>query len=574
MPSPRETYAARHAEREAAARRHDRRDAWLGNARLAVFVVGGGLAWACWRFAWSYWLLAAPAALFLALIIVHAAARRARDRARRAVDYYARGLARIDEKWRGHGDPGDRFADPHHLYAADLDLFGAGSVYELLCHAGTVAGRETLAAWLKAPADVAAVRGRQAAARDLAERLDLREDLALRADDVGTELQPERLRAWVAAPAALRRGWRRALALATSTLSGAALIGWAVGLGPRPLVVMIVVVLVVNRLTKTAVAKVVGPIEARARNLDALAHVLARVERERFTAPRLEEQRAALGAGGRPASAQIERLGRLVALLDSGRNQLVAIFAGLVLWDLHCAYALEAWRLGAGAHIGRWLEGLGEIEALALLGAYAYEHPDDQFPELTEVAPRFAAEGLGHPLLPAATCVRNDVALDAQPRVLIVSGSNMSGKSTLLRSVGVATVLGLTGAPVRARRLTLSPLGVGATLRIQDSLGEGVSRFYAEIVRLREIVERAKGAPPLLFLIDEMLGGTNSHDRRIGAEAVIVSLAERGAIGLVTTHDLALADITASLGARAANVHFEDQLDGGRIAFDYTMRPG
>jgi DNA mismatch repair ATPase MutS len=221
-----------------------------------------------------------------------------------------------------------------------------------------------------------------------------------------------------------------------------------------------------------------------------------------------------------------------------------------------------------------WLATVGQLEALGSLAGFAWEHPADVYPDLDEGQACFEAEGLGHPLMSEAACVRNDVALGGAVRVLIVSGSNMSGKSTLLRAVGVNAVLALAGAPVRAGRLRLSRLSVGATLRIRDSLQEGTSRFYAELVRLRDLVRIAEGPVPLLFLLDEILHGTNSHDRRLGAAAVVSGLVERGAVGLVTTHDLALSEVASDPAVRAANVHFEDQLQDGQMVFDYRMRPG
>jgi len=188
---------------------------------------------------------------------------------------------------------------------------------------------------------------------------------------------------------------------------------------------------------------------------------------------------------------------------------------------------------------------------------------------------RFEAEGLAHPLLPDAAAVRNDLRLGGgAPHVCLVSGSNMSGKSTLLRAAGVNTVLALAGAPVRATRLTLSPLAIGATLRVDDSLQDGYSRFYSEILRIRAIVEEARGPIPVLFLLDEILHGTNSHDRRRGAEAIVRALVASGAIGLATTHDLALTEIAGALGAQAANVHFDDRVVDRQIVFDYRLRPG
>jgi DNA mismatch repair ATPase MutS len=224
--------------------------------------------------------------------------------------------------------------------------------------------------------------------------------------------------------------------------------------------------------------------------------------------------------------------------------------------------------------VARWLDAVGDIEALGALAVYAYENPDDPFPEIVEQGARFDGEQLGHPLLPRRSCVRNDVRLGETPRVLIVSGSNMSGKSTLLRTVGVNAVLALSGAPVRARRLSISPLSLGATIRVQDSLQAGMSRFYAEINRIKQLMEAASGPRPLLFLLEEVLAGTNSQDRKTGAEILLREFVARKSIGLVTTHDLALAGAVDALGSGASNVHFEDQLVDGKLTFDYVLRPG
>jgi DNA mismatch repair ATPase MutS len=208
------------------------------------------------------------------------------------------------------------------------------------------------------------------------------------------------------------------------------------------------------------------------------------------------------------------------------------------------------------------------------IGAYAFERPEDPFPELVEEGPLFDAQGMAHPLLPAARAVRNDLRLDAELRLLVVTGSNMSGKSTLLRSAGANAVLALAGAPVCATALRLSPLSIGASIGVSDSLQDGESHFYAEIKRVRQIVDLAKTGGAVLFLLDEIFDGTNSAERRVGAGAVVRALLERRAVGLVTSHDLALADIAESLAPRASNVHFVDHLEGERIAFDYRLKPG
>jgi DNA mismatch repair ATPase MutS len=262
-------------------------------------------------------------------------------------------------------------------------------------------------------------------------------------------------------------------------------------------------------------------------------------------------------------------------MLDWRRNAFFAPISAALSWPLHLAAAIEGWRREFGPKVSVWLSAVAEYEVLSSLAAYAYEHPADPFPSFVEEGPaRFDGTELGHPLVPAARMVRNDVHLTPQVPVLIVSGSNMSGKSTLLRTVGVNVILAMSGAPVRALHLTLTPLTVGATLHVHDSLQAGRSRFFAEIERIRAVADLTARTPKPLFLLDELLQGTNSHDRAIGAEALVRSLIDRGAIGLITTHDLALAAIADRSGGRAANVHFEDELRGGELVFDYTMRPG
>jgi DNA mismatch repair ATPase MutS len=319
---------------------------------------------------------------------------------------------------------------------------------------------------------------------------------------------------------------------------------------------------------------VVAGVDEAAHELRLLADVLRLLEEQSFRAPLLAGLRASLDAEGVPPSARLARLGRVMDYLDSRDNVVVKLLEPFLLWTPYWAFEVEEWRRHSGPAVRRWLEAMGAMEALSSIAGYAFEHPADPFPEFAEESPWLEAEGVAHPLLPEEKAVRNDIHIGGTLRLLVVSGSNMSGKSTMMRTLGVNTVLAQMGAPVRAHRMRLSPLAVGASIRVTDSLREGISRFYAEILRLRQILDLASGPLPLLFLIDEFMHGTNSHDRRIGAEAMAKSLVERGAIGLITTHDLALAGIADELGSHAANVHFEDFVEDGQIHFDYRMRPG
>jgi MutS domain V len=581
---PRQELSRRASARRDEIVRLDRADRRLGRGRLAVFAAGAALAWLALgaHRASAGWLVA-PLGAFVALAVLHDRVLRARDRARRAVAFYERALARLEGRFAGAGTPGDGLADPGHPYAADLDVFGRGSLFELLCAARTRPGEERLASWLLAPAPAGEVRARQRAVAALAPRLDLREDLAVLGDDVRAAVDAASLAAW-GEEGALVEPWLLPASLALGACAAAAGVAWAAGWsGPVPFLAILLAEWGFSRTLRAPMARALGGVERPAAELRVLALLLARLERESLDGAddRLERLRAVLAGRGAPASARITALVRTVARLEWARNQLFAPIAFALAWmPLHAAL-VERWRLASGRDVRGWLDAVAELEALSSLGGYAYEHPRDAFPEIADGGPEKLAVldggALRHPLLPAA--VANDVRLgDGGPRVLLVSGSNMSGKSTYLRTVGVNVVLALAGAPVRAERLRLTPLRLGATLRIQDSLQAGRSRFYAEITRLKELADLAAGETPLLFLLDEILHGTNSHDRRIGAEAVIRGLVAAGAIGLVTTHDLALTELAGPPqpgGAPLlANAHFEDQVRDGEIAFDYRLRPG
>jgi hypothetical protein len=588
-------YGARLERRRQEAARLSSWDAAIGWGRLLVFGAAAALGWLVFKGRVEGGWLAAPAGAFLALVVLHDRVIKARERADRIAKLYDDGIARIEDRWPTTDGRSSRFSDEGHLYAADLDLFGAGSLFERLSVARTAMGEETLAAWLKGPAAVEVVRRRQEAVRDLGPRLDLREDMSVLGMDIRAEVNQTSLASWAAAPAApLPRGIPLGLAGARvqAALLGAAvtasLLSWLTGRTNGLLFVgaLLLAVGFVIRL-KTIVDPVLLNVARRTGELRLLALLLGRLEREPFETPLLAALRASLNATadgrgrGQPASRRIARLARLVGLLEARRNQMVGILVAPLLWSTQLGLAVESWRRAFGPAVGDWLAMVGEIEALVSLGTYAYEHPELPFPTIAgdDQAPRFDGEALAHPLLPAGARIANDVVLGSdgggpRPRLLLVSGSNMSGKSTMLRTVGANAVLALAGGPVCARRLTLSRLALGATLRIHDSLQQGRSRFYAEITRLREISDLCAGAVPVLFLIDEMLSGTNSHDRRIGAEAVLRALVDRRAIGFATTHDLALAEIADALGPTAANVHFEDEIRDGKIAFDYRMRPG
>lgn len=573
---PHAEYLQRLQLRRAEEDRLEHRSRQIGNCRLAVFLASVGVWWFVVRpgILSAWWLLLFLAAFFI-LVFYHEGVRARTRLAKRSVAFYEKGLARLQDRWAGQGAQGMTFLDGTHPYAQDLDLFGKGSLFELLCTARTLKGEAVLASWLCVPTVPEEIRARQTAIEELRLQLDLRERIAILGDDVRTGLHPDVLAMWAAV--SVQPGLRslRIVAAGLASLAVLSLVGQVLfGFGPLPFLAVLFLEMVFVARTRVRVQRASAGVARATHDLALLAQLLRYIEEERFLSPRLVALCAALDTDGETPSRQIAKLRRLLTLLESTKNQIFLPLAFVLLWGTQIAFAIESWRAVSGPAIADWLTALGEFEALCALAGYAYEHPADPFPEIVASGPCFAGQGIGHPLIPDTRCVRNDVSLGGELRVLIVSGSNMSGKSTLLRTVGINVVLALAGAPVRARHLRLSPVALGATLRIQDSLQAGSSRFYAEISRIRLLMDIAKGPLPLLFLLDEILHGTNSHDRRVGAEAIVRSLLNLGTIGLITTHDLALAHIAEALSPRAANVCFEDQLVDGKLVFDYRMRPG
>ena len=572
---PAEEYRRRSAAREADVRRLERLHIRLGNSRLLLATVAVVMAWWAFRSHWiSPWWLAAPVVAFAVVAAYHSRVLRARRCALRAVAVYERGLARIEDRWMDGGSRGERFRNAQHLYAADLDLFGPGSLFALLSTSRTRMGEDALASWLLSPSQVETIRERQAAVAELRSRLDLREDLEVLGAEDGAGVSPEALLQWAESPAELREEWLRWLAPLLVALAVGATVVWAVWGTYVPLLAVIVMEASLARRLKKRMAAIFSSTEGAFENLDLLSGMLARLEREKFFSTGLQTIQGELTSHAIKGSEAIARLRTVVDLIDSRDNFFVRILDVPLMYSVQVAVKAEAWRRQHGDAVRGWLDATGEMEGLLSLAAYHYEHPADAFPEFVEGTACLQGEALGHPLIAAAKCVHNDVRLDDETRAILVSGSNMSGKSTYLRTVGVNVVLAMAGAPVRAQRLQLTPLHVGASIQVNDSLQEGSSRFYAEITRLRKVYDLAAEWPPVLFLLDELLQGTNSNDRRIGAEGVLRGLLERGAIGILTTHDLALTELSGLPEGALQNMHFQDDLENGRMRFDFRLRAG
>jgi hypothetical protein len=551
-----------------------RRERLLGYAKLAIAILTLSAAAMLLRHTAALFFLVVPVAVFVVLAVFQ---ERLLDSIRyriRSISFYERGLARLNDCWPGTGETGDRFLDPAHPYARDLDLFGRGSLFEFLSTARTRAGEETLARWLLAAAPVEEIVARQIAVRDLQSRVKFRERLHSLGETVRMGVHPEPLSAWGEANPSFTSTGTRVLTSVLAMLWIGSLVCWAVWDLPVVALLMTILNFAYSHRLHARLEKAAGTLEKAAADLQLLAEVLALLEREHVSSPKLLQIQAALGHDGTTPSHAIRKLARIVELLES-RHSLFARPLDLVtFWSAQLIFWAERWQGEFGPFIRGWVAAVGEFESITALSAFAYEHPHYVFPEFVSVAPRFDAEGLAHPLLPGKKAVENDLKLGNGMQLMILSGPNMAGKSTFIRSVGVNAVLAQCGAPVCARQLRMSPLAVAASICVLDSLTGGMSRFYAEIHKLKLIADLTYGPVPVLFLLDELLSGTNSHDRLIGAQFVLRSLIDQRAIGIVSTHDLALTQIPEMVGGRGFNCHFEDRIENGALIFDYKLKPG
>lgn len=574
--SIREIYLERrdHFARKAA--RFARFDGQIALARGIVFLIWLVLAvgWLLTGRPHLLWMLL-PVGPFGLLIVVHSRVLARKRRAEFGVAYYDRCLKRLDGRWSNAGETGERYQDLSHPYASDLDIFGQGSLFQQLWRGVTRLGQDRLAHWLLTAASRETALARQQSVAELRDRHDLREAVGL--IEIGnTDGNQNVLRAWAGVPPRPIPGAIRAFAVVLSVIFWMGLLAWLGGWAPVSLpIAAFAACLILTFFLRNRITEAVGRLDRAEAGLTSLAGVLRIAERGDFQTPMLRELRNRLAIKGVACSERIAELQRLSLRFNTSLfNQFFAPIAISFGLPIHLAHAAELWRMRFGAAASGWLDAVGEYEALLCLAGYAAENPEDTWPSIVESQAIFDGRRLGHPLLPKEHCVRNDIRIDETQRLVVVSGSNMAGKSTLLRAVGLNTVLAFAGAPVRAASLTISPLKLGSVIRVADSLQSGKSLFFSAIERLKRVAMLAGGKPPLLFLFDELLAGTNSHDRRVGAEAILNQLMSEGSLGIVTTHDLALTEIAEALAPQAINVHFRDVLVGDRMEFDYTLRPG
>jgi MutS domain V len=505
--------------------------------------------------------------------------RRAIGKVSRLRRFYQSGVDRLTGEWAGKGASGEEFSRAEHLYERDLNIFGAGSLFELLCTTRSQVGQLRLASYLLDLPGREETRERQDAVKELQPRSDLREQMCLLGEYSFQGCDWEPFREWLdSPPVTAARGLPWTMPVISCALVLMVLIPWLAppGAGLWTLVAPYLFALAAVQigLAVTLRGRVV-PVLDRSRNIGHEITLfwegLKLLEAQAFRSAKLKGLAdRVMGAGG-----AVRTLDRLIQALDQCNKDWFYGPSRALLVDTQLALAIERWKARHGEDLRNWLDGWAEFEALNALACYAHEHPEDVFPEMPDGASAFEAAGLGHPLLPESACVRNDVVLNQVHKIYLVSGSNMAGKSTLLRSIGINAVLGSAGAPVRAHRARQSSFTVCASISIVDSLGEGKSKFMAEVDRLRETLRAATDGPkPVLFMIDEILSGTNSLDRRVAVESFLRALIGAGAIGAVSTHDLSLTEIAEEPELGGSNVHMESREPSDPFAFDYLLKPG
>ncbi|KYP13549.1 MutS family DNA mismatch repair protein [Flavihumibacter sp. CACIAM 22H1] len=478
-----------------------------------------------------------------------------------------------------HRPQGENLAPPKHAYAGDLDLFGKASLFQFLHRSTGEQGHQTLANWLLAPAPDTTIRQRQAAAQELASQ----PAWSLRFEAYG-HLQPLTLKSqdqilhWSASASQYTPNkFYKLLRFVWPLLALAALFLHLADILPSgPFYLLLLVLLVLAFYISKGIQPIYRQLDSILPSLATLSNALECIESASFRSLLLLEQQSAIATGNSlKASAAIRHLRKILDRFDYRLNPLVYIpLNTFLLWDLQQVWALENWKTIHQSAIRQWFSTIAELEALNSIGRFSFNHPGYVFPELSTAAGSFSALALGHPLIPAANCVTNDFTTSGRPAIALITGSNMAGKSTFLRSIGINQVLAMAGAPVAARQLTVSNMRIMSSMRIADNLEENTSTFYAELSKLKSIIEAVNAGEPVLLLLDEILRGTNSQDRQTGSRALIRQLIQQKATGLLATHDLALTALQAEAPTAITNYHFDVAVENEELYFDYKLKKG
>jgi len=484
-------------------------------------------------------------------------------------------VRRLEGKWLGFANTGENFINPEHRYSSDLNIFGRGSLFQYVNAATSIVGEERLAHLLSSQTSLAEIQQRQEAIQELGLRLDWRQHFQATGmlDSIKKPGGLEKLLAWAEEKPVYTNKYISLLLFIPFITLSLAVLGyfhlitsylWVIPLGFQVLIVTVTGKKAYQTFNKTGSAVT---------EIQRCSALLACIEPENFEAPLLKELKNTLVKHGDTPSRQIKKLFGIVDRMSLRYSSIHPVINIAILWDLQTLIKLENWRGGSGRSLREWIGVLAEFEALSSLAGLAHDYPHWTVPQITESAPAIKAVALGHPLIRDEIRVSNDVELPAPGTILLITGSNMSGKSTLLRTIGINLILAYAGAPVCAKEFNCALMNVYTSIHINDNLEKNISTFYAELQRIKLIVDAARSGESIIFLIDEIFKGTNSKDRILGARAVIKNLNELAAIGLVSTHDLELSRLEHE-SPLIKNYHFTDQISGQEITFDYRLKPG
>ena len=477
-------------------------------------------------------------------------------------------------------DTGEEFISIDHAYLSDLDIFGNRSVFHSLNRTTTSIGKRFLSTWLKIfpeNSNIKKVKERQEVVQELAGKLDLRQNIQAHGRFIEDSIKRlESFQDLFDEPVAVLGKMPLIVFIhlfPLVTIGGVVLVFFHV-----PWLVPVVLVLIqgiVNRLTGKARQRIYNLSSRNAKILTAYSKITGELEKENFSSSKLKEYRSELFLEDKSASSHIKKLSTLLGYFDMRLSkEFHLLFNNLLFWDLHCVYRIEKWKKKAGPVIHKWFDVIGNFEALSSFANTLFNNPDWTMPEVCGPEFRLEARSIGHPLIPKAENIRNDISLHHKGNILIVTGPNMSGKTTFLKILGVNIVLAMAGGPVCAKRFVLSPLKLYTSMKVTDSLDKKLSLFYAELQRLKMIMDAILGKEPVFFLIDEMLKGTNESDRHKGAIALIRQLVENKADGVLATHDLELTKLEQDYSKTITNYHFDGYIEGERLLFDYKLKIG
>lgn len=479
-------------------------------------------------------------------------------------------------------DDGARFLDHGHPNAIDLDLYGPFSMFQYLNRVVTALGQQMLARWLAQPATPKGIQQRQGALRELGPMLEWRQHFQAYGLETEDDLeQIGLLHRWMKEPPILTdKKWAAAALYIIPLWSVAAAVIWALYLPWYLGVLLYLPAMLILRRFVERVNETHQKTTHAELALQHYAQLIQHIEGQTFQSPLLHQLHDELSTEGQPASVMIRRLSYIIRQLNVRYNAFSFLFNIFGLWELQYVYRLEKWKAAVQGHLPRWFEAMASFEALSSLGNIHYNNPEWAFPAVTNGAV-VEAEELGHPLLHRDKRVCNDIYLPTNGHIKLITGSNMAGKSTFLRTVGLNMVLAMAGAPVCARSMALPPLQVYTSMRTQDALQESTSSFYAELKRLKFIIEAVEDTadhqPPQLqafFLLDEILKGTNSNDRHTGSKALIRQLIRSRGSGIIATHDLELGQLEAEANGTIENLRIEVEIQDGELHFDYKLKKG